>query len=93
MTPVVTVAVSEIGTFGENRHRADDTRYEARREKRRDSASLRAHGGCVWCVTVKDPRRFPNKRHCAGRAMPPKGRPQTERAQPVRDFSTFRNFG
>src|SRR5438093_1582345 len=82
---MVTVASSEYGPFGEECHRGGDTRSGARREKRRSYASLRAHVGCVWCVTVKDPRRFPNKRHCTGPAMPPKGRPQTERAQPVRE--------
>lgn len=59
--------------------------------KRRDCTHLTAHEGCVWSVTVKDPRRFPNKRQFRGCRCRQRGRHPTERAQPVRDFWTFRN--
>jgi hypothetical protein len=56
-------------------------------------ARLRARRGCVWSVTVKDPRRFPNKRHCARRARPPKRASPSRTGAARSQFSTSKYRG
>ena len=55
---VMTDTVGEFRQLACDCHPRGDRPFAMDRGKRRDSAGLRAHAGCVWCVTVKDPRRL-----------------------------------
>lgn len=60
-------------------------------EVARDSRGLGAHGGCVWCVTVKDPRRCRAKRQPGGLAMPPERASDHRTGAARSDFWTSRS--
>ena len=93
VTPVVTVSVSEISGFAGKRHRAGDRRSGALSEKRCNPAGLRARGGCVWCVTVKDPRVVPNRRATFVDQSPREGRPEANGRSPWVTISTSKSVG
>jgi hypothetical protein len=77
---------THIARLTGNCHPGGGSRARLRSGKARDSVRLRAHGGCVWSVTVKDPRRFLGKRYLVANASPSKGRHKAESAQPIRTF-------
>jgi hypothetical protein len=88
---LVTVTMSRSERLCSARHRRGDSRLGPRSGNRRSCADVAAHGGCVWCATVKDPRRFPNKRQFAGHAKPLKRASPNGTGEARSHFWTFRN--
>lgn len=89
----VTVTMSGSARLASACHRPGDSCLRRRSGKSRDCANLSAHAGCVWCVTVKDPGKVSSRSGSPAVQSRSQGRPQAERAQPARDFSTSRNRG
>ena len=85
MDTELTPAANECAGLGMNCLRVPNSSDGTSYEKRRAGALFAAHPGCVWSVTVKDPRRFPSKRHSSAYLRRCEGRPETESAEPIRE--------
>ncbi len=88
---LVTVTLSRSGTLASACHPPGDSRFRPRSGKFRDCAHLTAHEGCVWSVTVKDPRRSPSKRHRSHLRMRPRRASPSRTGAARSRFWTFRS--
>jgi len=66
LTPIVNDAASLLPVC----HRRDDSISRPGTALCLELRHLSGTGGCVWCVTLKDPERLPSKRQDVGLAAP-----------------------